>query len=238
MLKHIFILGFILSLSAPTFAAPVYSGGFVESTDEESLPFVDDVISNPPKAQNPIFKDLGPGTGFGYTKSKPKKKKAQPKTKMKPKVKSHWVSVGNYKGGCRKDNLYEMKRVLSLVNRHRIRRGRGALKISKGCNAFANYVGGRNSKEASLSWALHFNEMSNQSEVRSMLRKNGLSRGVGENIAWGQPGAGICSAEHAVRNWINSPGHNQNMLRSGWKYMGISRVVGRNGIVHWTQCFH
>ena len=46
----------------------------------------------------------------------------------------------------------------------------------------------------------------------------------GENIAWGVGGK---SAPHAiVRMWLNSSGHRANMLRPGWRRVGIGAPVG------------
>lgn len=52
------------------------------------------------------------------------------------------------------------------------------------------------------------------------LRKFGVRvRPAGENIAWGQD-----SAAEVMEDWMDSPGHRQNILAGDYRSMGIGRV--------------
>ena len=57
------------------------------------------------------------------------------------------------------------------------------------------------------------------------LARNG-ARGpaFGENLAWGV--GRLAGARSIVRMWMESPGHRANLLRPGWKRVGIGARVG------------
>lgn len=60
------------------------------------------------------------------------------------------------------------------------------------------------------------------------LRKFGFSaRGSGENIAYGQD-----SPAEVMEDWMNSPGHRQNILAGDFRALGVSRVEDI-----WVQVF-
>jgi uncharacterized protein YkwD len=46
----------------------------------------------------------------------------------------------------------------------------------------------------------------------------------GENLAWGT--GPYAAAKFVVRSWMNSPGHRANLLRSGWKRIGLGIARG------------
>jgi uncharacterized protein YkwD len=48
---------------------------------------------------------------------------------------------------------------------------------------------------------------------------------AGENLAWG---AGSRTTAHAVvAGWMSSPGHRANLLRPGFRYVGVGTATGR-----------
>ena len=49
----------------------------------------------------------------------------------------------------------------------------------------------------------------------------------GENLAWGSGGFG--SASSIVRAWLNSPGHRANLLRPGFRRVGLGAPMARFG---------
>jgi len=49
----------------------------------------------------------------------------------------------------------------------------------------------------------------------------------GENLAWGT--GGYAAAKSIVRAWMSSPGHRANLLRPGFRRIGLGAVVGRFG---------
>jgi uncharacterized protein YkwD len=46
----------------------------------------------------------------------------------------------------------------------------------------------------------------------------------GENLAWGT--GPYAAARFVVRSWMNSPGHRANLLRPGWRRIGLGIVRG------------
>ena len=59
----------------------------------------------------------------------------------------------------------------------------------------------------------------------------GAQTEMGENLAYGQT-----SAEQAMTEWMNSPGHAENVLRSSFTTLGVSCYVC-NGTYYWVQHF-
>ena len=47
---------------------------------------------------------------------------------------------------------------------------------------------------------------------------------LGENIAWGT--GSTASAQSIVRMWLRSPGHRANLLRRGWRRIGVGAPAG------------
>lgn len=57
-------------------------------------------------------------------------------------------------------------------------------------------------------------------------------RSVGENIAMGYQ-----SVDEVQIAWQNSPGHNANMLRTGYVFAGMGHYTAPNGVQYWVQVF-
>lgn len=55
---------------------------------------------------------------------------------------------------------------------------------------------------------------------------------AGENIARGQP-----TAAEVMRDWMNSPGHRNNILSPIFTQIGVGAAKSSNGTVYWTQLF-
>ena len=55
---------------------------------------------------------------------------------------------------------------------------------------------------------------------------------VGENIAMGQRSSG-----EVVTAWMNSPGHRQNILHTGYRKIGVAAYTAADGSVYWCQQF-
>lgn len=64
-------------------------------------------------------------------------------------------------------------------------------------------------------------------------------RTAGENIAWGSGNLG--SPENIFKNWMNSSGHKANILKSGYREVGIGAVNGTyksySNTTMWTADF-
>lgn len=54
----------------------------------------------------------------------------------------------------------------------------------------------------------------------------------GENVAAGQP-----NATEVFRAWWRSAGHRRNILRSGWRHIGLGVARGRDGRRYWCVVF-
>ena len=50
-------------------------------------------------------------------------------------------------------------------------------------------------------------------------------RRMGENLAWGTGSLG--TPQVIVREWLNSPAHRENLLRAGYRRVGMGAAVGR-----------
>lgn len=77
---------------------------------------------------------------------------------------------------------------------------------------------------------------SNGSDVGKRTRDAGvrwvmIGENVGRNKGFGNPGA------IAVEEWMKSPGHRRNIMRSGWTETGIGEVVSNQGFTYFTQIF-
>jgi len=46
----------------------------------------------------------------------------------------------------------------------------------------------------------------------------------GENLAWGT--GAYAAARHVVQGWMASPGHRANLLRPGWRRIGLGALKG------------
>lgn len=55
---------------------------------------------------------------------------------------------------------------------------------------------------------------------------------IGENIAYGQR-----SVEEVQLGWQHSPGHNENMLRTEFTYVGMGHYTSPLGVQYWVQVF-
>lgn len=220
---------FFISLS---FAAPIQEGISYEETGGSELTEVQE--------ETPDFELV----------KIPEPKKVVPKKKAKKKSHKGIVSTGrSFRGLCRQSNESSMKNTLKHVNAHRRRYGRVPLKWSTSCGKFANFVAKRNADAGRSGIDIrHYDRLKNQNQVRSIMKSLGLDYNLSnfnENVAWGGKFSGgsrleppLCRPIEVIKGWISSPGHNKNMLDSRWRYMGISRIIARNGEVHWAQCFH
>lgn len=119
-----------------------------------------------------------------------------------------------------REKRYERK-VRVYTNKARARHDRKRLKKNKCVDKFAN------------TWARKMarrQELEHQS-LGPIARKCNL-RMVGENIAYGYP-----SAKAVVRGWMKSPGHRANILRRGYRLLGVGMARDKNGRPWASQVF-
>ena len=108
--------------------------------------------------------------------------------------------------------------IVRRINRVRASRGRGPLRVSRQLSAAAafhtNQMGLRGFFE---------HESANGAEFWKRIERfypvlPGRSWSVGENIVWGTPDL---SAAEAVREWMTSPPHRENLLSRQWREIGV-----------------
>jgi uncharacterized protein YkwD len=108
--------------------------------------------------------------------------------------------------------------ILRRINAIRASRGRRPLRVSRQLSAAAafhtNQMGLRGFFE---------HESANGAEFWKRIERfypvlPGRSWSVGENIVWGAPDL---SAAGAVREWMNSPPHRENLLSREWREIGL-----------------
>lgn len=63
-------------------------------------------------------------------------------------------------------------------------------------------------------------------DFATRIRRSG-ARGplFGENLAWGT--GSLAAATSVVRSWLQSPGHRRNLLRPGFRRIGLGTATGR-----------
>jgi uncharacterized protein YkwD len=72
---------------------------------------------------------------------------------------------------------------------------------------------------------LHENVFTHGDFAARMRRYDGPGTAAGENLAWGAgPDA---TARAVVGGWLSSPGHRANLLRPGFRYVGVGTATGR-----------
>ena len=131
-------------------------------------------------------------------------------------------AAANTKTVSGKINYDYANQVLSLVNSERAKQGLNALSMDD------KLVDGANIRAAECTVSF------------SHTRPNGTSCFTafewqslcGENIAYGQR-----TPQEVMNGWMNSQGHRENILKQGFKKIGIGCFVAQNGTIYWTQEF-
>ena len=126
----------------------------------------------------------------------------------------------------------EEQRFLELLNEHRAANGRSPLSA---CTSLNRAAQGHSEDMRDQSYFDHtgLDGSSPSDRACDACYLSCRSTGWGENIA-----AGNSDAEGTFDQWVNSPGHNANMLGSNFVVVGIGRATGggRYG-AYWTTVF-
>ena len=110
--------------------------------------------------------------------------------------------------------------VVARINAQRGARGLRPLRISRGLDAAAAY----HSREMGVQGFFEHESLNGAPFWKRIERFYPMGRGswsVGENILWETPDT---SAASAVRAWMGSPPHRQNILAPEWREIGIGAV--------------
>jgi uncharacterized protein YkwD len=108
--------------------------------------------------------------------------------------------------------------IVARINAQRMSRGRRALRVSRGLTAAANH---HTNQMGQLGFFEH-ESVNGAPFWRRIQRFYPAGHGywsVGENLLWESPNT---SAASAVREWMHSPQHRENILESEWRDIGIS----------------
>ncbi len=118
------------------------------------------------------------------------------------------------------------QQVLNLVNNARAQNGLSVLKLNNNLSAVAQ------KKAEDMKKNNYFSHTSpTYGSPFNMMKNAGISyKTAGENIAYGQK-----TAQAVFNDWMNSPGHRQNILGKSYKEMGLGVTSG--GRMYWSQMF-
>ncbi|HOQ07621.1 MAG TPA: SafA/ExsA family spore coat assembly protein [Clostridiales bacterium] len=118
--------------------------------------------------------------------------------------------------------------VVRLVNAERAKAGLPALKINWELSRVARY------KSADMANKGYFSHNSPTYGTPFQMMENfGLRfSAAGENIAYGQR-----TPAEVMRDWMNSPGHRNNILSRSYTEIGVGLAKNKNGVCYWTQMF-
>ena len=121
-----------------------------------------------------------------------------------------------------KFNYDYANQVLSLVNSERAKQGLNALSMDD------KLVDGANIRAAECTVSFSHTRPNGTSCFTAFEWQNTC----GENIAYGQR-----TPQEVMNGWMNSQGHRENILKQGFKKIGIGCFVSQNGTIYWTQEF-
>lgn len=116
--------------------------------------------------------------------------------------------------------------VVSLVNKHRTAAGLAPLSYSN--TSLMNAASKRATEQATL----YSHTRPDGTSCFTVLDEYGISyRRAGENIAMGQT-----SAAEVVEDWMNSPGHRENIMNPDFTHIGVG-VYSKGNRMYWAQMF-
>lgn len=130
------------------------------------------------------------------------------------------------------------KEVITLINKERAKAGLPALKmmpILQGtCDIRADELTMRYAADHTRPYRVSGNFLECFTALTYDLSGLGVYpfTGLGENIAYG-----FRTPAAVMDGWMNSPGHRSNILNSNWKYIGVGKMTGANGVPYWVQFF-
>ncbi len=118
--------------------------------------------------------------------------------------------------------------VARLVNAELAKAGLPALKLNWQLSRVARY------KSADMANKGYFSHNSpTYGTPFKMMENFGLRfSAAGENIAYGQR-----TPAEVMRDWMNSPGHRNNIMSRSFTEIGVGLAKNKNGVCYWTQQF-
>lgn len=120
------------------------------------------------------------------------------------------------------------ERVVQLVNEERAKAGLDALYMD---GKISDVARAKSKDMADLNYFAHYSPTYGM--ANDMLLRFGITYSFwGENIAMGQD-----NPEIVVSEWMNSPGHRENILSPNFTFIGVGYYVDTDGTPYWTQIF-
>jgi uncharacterized protein YkwD len=113
--------------------------------------------------------------------------------------------------------------VLDLVNKYRLENGLSEVRYDATAELAANI----RAEETEV--LFEHTRPDGSSCFTALDELNASYMGVGENIAAGQR-----NADEVMTSWMNSPGHRENILNSGFTKIGVGYAPSGK---YWTQMF-
>jgi uncharacterized protein YkwD len=111
--------------------------------------------------------------------------------------------------------------VLGQINALRRRHGLAPLRVNVRLRAAANSHSTAMARRGFFSHTSADGTPFSARVARYYPRGRSGYRAIGENLLWSSPDV---DAERALRMWLNSPPHRQNLLRSHWREVGLAAV--------------
>lgn len=120
------------------------------------------------------------------------------------------------------------QQVINLTNKERNKAGLPDLKASSQLSRLAQL------KAEDMARNGYFSHTSpTYGSAFDMMKSQGISyRSAGENLAKGQP-----SAQAAMKGWMNSSSHRENILSSKYSEIGVGIAENGRGTIYWVQIF-
>lgn len=126
----------------------------------------------------------------------------------------------------------EEAEVFDLVNRERGRRNLGTLAWNEDLADIAREYSRKMARERFFD---HFDRNGRSVVDRANSRRIGGWQRIGENLFFYRGDGSFSNL--AIRGWLKSPSHRENMLDRGWKASGIGIAEARDGSIYVTQVF-
>ena len=111
--------------------------------------------------------------------------------------------------------------IVAQINAVRAKHGKAPLRLSSALSAAA-----RSHSQAMVSKGFFSHDSANGSSFSTRVRKWYGPKGyrswaAGENLLWRSPDV---DAAAAVQMWMESPAHRANLLRAGWREVGLGAI--------------
>lgn len=121
--------------------------------------------------------------------------------------------------------------VARLVNVERARSGLPALKMNWQVSRVARYKSADMALPPPQGYFAH--NSPRYGTPFKMMESFGIRfSAAGENIAYGQR-----TPADVMRDWMNSPGHRNNIMSRSFTEIGVGLAKNKNGVCYWTQMF-